>query len=178
MFSKKCPTFDLPRSVSIRFEGQRNKEDMLQFPSNFIKTSRYSLLNFFPMALFLQFKRYANIYFLFIAVIQSIPILSPLNPFSAVAPLIFVLGLSLLREGINKIYIYNIIIIIALEDISRNKSDSFVNAADTTLLCDHVQSVIIWAQIEVGDLLLIRENEPFPSDLVVLGTSFPSGSDL
>ena len=53
----------------------------------------------------MQFKRYANIYFLVSAIIQSIPILSPLNPFSAISPLVFVLALSMIREGRDKLYI-------------------------------------------------------------------------
>jgi phospholipid-transporting ATPase len=46
-----------------------------------------------------QFRRYANVYFLACAILQSISVISPLQPFSAVAPLIFVLSLSLAREG-------------------------------------------------------------------------------
>ena len=56
-------------------------------------------MTFLPKSLLLQFARYANIYFLCIAIIQSIPVLSPLSPFSAIAPLVFVLGLSMGREG-------------------------------------------------------------------------------
>lgn len=70
-----------------------------QYPSNFISTSHYTAINFLPMSLLLQFKRYANIYFLFIAILQSIPTISPLTPFSAIAPLIFVLGVSMMREA-------------------------------------------------------------------------------
>jgi phospholipid-transporting ATPase len=55
---------------------------------------------------------------LFIAIIQSIPIISPLNPASAIAPLIFVLGLSMLREG--------------MEDVARHRSDNEVNAMACT----------------------------------------------
>jgi phospholipid-transporting ATPase len=67
----------------------------------------------------MQFQRYANIYFLAIAIIQSIKILSPLNPFSAIAPLIFVLGLSMVREG--------------YEDYYRHESDNEVNATATKI---------------------------------------------
>jgi hypothetical protein len=45
----------------------------------------------------LQFKRLANIYFLAIAILQSIPVISPLGPLTAWAPLIVVLGISMLR---------------------------------------------------------------------------------
>lgn len=57
----------------------------------------------------IQFKRLANCYFLAIAIVQSIPIISPYTPVTAVAPLIFVLAVSMIREGI--------------EDYMRYKSD-------------------------------------------------------
>ena len=59
---------------------------------------------------------------MFIAIIQSIPDISPLNPFSAIAPLVFVLGLSMIRE--------------AVEDYNRHKSDWEVNAMPCTAFKD------------------------------------------
>ena len=77
--------------------------------SNYISTTKYNIITFIPLALLLQFKRYANIYFLFSAILQSIPLISPLSPISAIAPLTFVLALSMVREG--------------FEDYKRWKSD-------------------------------------------------------
>ena len=80
-----------------------------EFSSNKIKTSKYNIINFFPKCLFLQFMRVANFYFLATAVVQSISIISPLAPFSAIAPLVFVLVVSLIREAIDDIvtFLYN-----------------------------------------------------------------------
>ena len=94
-----------------------HKKSPKTFPSNFIKTSKYTFFNYFPKSLLLQFLRYANIYFLVIAVLQSIPTISPLNPFTAIAPLLVVLGLSMLRE--------------ALEDIGKHQSDKQLNSSKT-----------------------------------------------
>lgn len=85
-------------------EKQENSE--IRFANNRIKTSKYNLINFFPKCLFLQFMRVANFYFLATAVIQSISIISPLAPFSAIAPLVFVLVVSLIREAIDDIVFY------------------------------------------------------------------------
>jgi hypothetical protein len=71
-------------------------------------------LTFFPLALIRQFKRYANIYFLVSALMQCIPLISPLEPFSAIAPLIIVIGLSMAREG--------------YEDIKRHRNDTKSNS--------------------------------------------------
>lgn len=57
--------------------------------------------------------RLANIYFLVIAILQSISIISPLNPATAWAPLAFVLAISMIREG--------------YEDFQRYKSDKEMN---------------------------------------------------
>jgi hypothetical protein len=47
----------------------------------------------------LQFKRLANVYFLIISILMSIAIISPINPLTAWAPLIIVIGISMMREG-------------------------------------------------------------------------------
>jgi hypothetical protein len=60
-------------------------------------------------SLIVQFKRIANVYFLIIAILQSIPAISPLSATTAWAPLIVVLTISMLREG--------------YEDYQRYKSD-------------------------------------------------------
>ena len=68
--------------------------------ANYIKTSKYQLYSFLPVSLFLQFSsRHANIYFLIVAVLQSMSIITPLNPVTAIAPLALVLGISITREG-------------------------------------------------------------------------------
>ena len=58
-------------------------------------------MNFLPICLFMQFNRYANIYFLISAIITSIPSISPISPVTSWLPLIFVKNAIIL-----KIYIY------------------------------------------------------------------------
>jgi hypothetical protein len=79
------------------------------YRSNYIRTTKFTKWSFFPLCLLQQFKRFANIYFLIIAIIQSISIISPLNPATAIAPLVFVIAVSMIRE--------------AVEDFIRYKSD-------------------------------------------------------
>jgi hypothetical protein len=77
--------------------GDRNANR--QFPSNIIKTSKYNFVNFLPKSLFAQFHNAANIYFLLLAILISIPIISTLSPITSVAPVIFVLGTGMIREA-------------------------------------------------------------------------------
>ena len=69
------------------------------YPTNYISTTKYTAINFLPLAIFNQFRRYANVYFLVSAILQSIKAISPLNPISAISPLLFVISLSIMREG-------------------------------------------------------------------------------
>jgi phospholipid-transporting ATPase len=70
------------------------------YPDNYLSTTKYTWYTFLPLSLVLQFTRVANIYFLITAILQSIPEISPLHPFSAIAPLLFVLGVAMIRDGI------------------------------------------------------------------------------
>ena len=85
--------------------------ELIRLPkiNNYSKLTMSELLNtllsvFFQVlhvyqleALILQFKRLANVYFLIIAILQTIPQISPLSPATAWAPFIVVLAISMLR---------------------------------------------------------------------------------
>lgn len=128
------------------------------YATNYIKTTKYTIITFLPMSLLLQFMRVANVYFLIIAILQSIPVISPLSPYTAIMPLLFVLGVSVLREGI--------------EDYRRYKTDKKTNMMTFHKLqskgtFEEIQS----KDIKVGDILLVDENSTFPADLILLKSS-------
>ena len=84
------------------------------YGTNLVQTSKYTKLNFVPKAIILQFNRLANVYFLITAVLQCIDVISSLSPFSAIAPFVLVIVISIIRE--------------AVEDLPRQKSDKKVFA--------------------------------------------------
>jgi phospholipid-translocating P-type ATPase (flippase) len=131
------------------------------FQSNKIVTTKYNMLTFLPFALFIQFRRVSNIYFLITAILQSIPQISPLQPFTAIAPLVFVLGVSLIREGI--------------EDYLKYKSDREINNSPTRVYKRGAFEEIAFCKIQVGDVVLVRKNEVFPCDIVMLSNSNDNG---
>ena len=90
--------------------------------SNYIRTTKYTMWSFLPMSLVYQFRREANLYFLLQAVLNSIEAISAMNPITAWSPLAFVLGVSMLREG--------------LEDYQRYKSDVSTNRKSVKFLQD------------------------------------------
>eukprot|EP00831_Metopus_contortus_P067701 TRINITY_DN6042_c0_g1_i4.p1 TRINITY_DN6042_c0_g1~~TRINITY_DN6042_c0_g1_i4.p1 ORF type:complete len:529 (+),score=76.20 TRINITY_DN6042_c0_g1_i4:235-1821(+) len=153
-----------------------------EYESNYIRTTKYTFYSFVPVALFRQFYRLANIYFLVTAIVQSISIISPLHPVSAIAPLVFVLLVSMAREGIEDFRRYQedkkingqpIKILSHPSAEERGKrikkfQENFPKIKDNFPECyDLVES----SEIKVGQVVLIEENEVFPADLILLGTS-------
>ena len=133
------------------------------FRSNYIRTTKYTALSFLPLSLLYQFMRFSNIYFLFVAILQSIPIVSPLHPMTAIFPLIFVLVVSMIREG--------------YEDYGRYQSDKAQNSQVVKVLRkgDKDFREITSAELVVGDLILCSEGETFPADIALLTSSLEGG---
>ena len=135
----------------------------LKFKSNEIDTRKYNIFTFLPKALFFQFVRPANIYFLICAVLQCIPMISPLNPLTAVMPIVIVLSASLIREG--------------MEDYARGKLDKQQNNEK----CRRYNSEKkIWEKTKsgnlyVGDIISVKENGTFPADIILLDSNLPEG---
>lgn len=81
--------------------------------SNAIRTTKYTILNFLPKNLFEQFHRFANIFFLFIALLNFIPAVGAVGKEVAFLPLVFVLVVTAAKD--------------IFEDYRRFKSDREVN---------------------------------------------------
>ncbi|EIW54583.1 phospholipid-translocating P-type ATPase [Trametes versicolor FP-101664 SS1] len=75
-----------------------NPEANAEFCNNYVSTSKYNLASFVPKFLLEQFSKYANLFFLFTALIQQIPDVSPTNQYTTIAPLAVVLLASAFKE--------------------------------------------------------------------------------
>ena len=92
---------------------------------------------------------------------QSIPVISPINStVTALAPLLFVLSLSLLREG--------------YEDIQKTKQDNLVNASEALIMEGGQFEETSWADIKVGNIIKVVDEEFFPADLVIIASALPT----
>jgi phospholipid-transporting ATPase len=129
--------------------------------TNRVSTTKYNILTFLPKALLFQFFRLANIYFLVIAIIQSIRIISPLSPSTAIAPLGFVLSVSLIRE--------------AIEDYMRYKFDKSLNSEVVTVFRNKSWEESRSDTLHIGEIVMVKEDTVFPADLIVLDSSLPEG---
>eukprot|EP00095_Tigriopus_kingsejongensis_P008902 maker-scaffold1538_size36768-snap-gene-0.8 protein:Tk08902 transcript:maker-scaffold1538_size36768-snap-gene-0.8-mRNA-1 annotation:"hypothetical protein DAPPUDRAFT_315465" len=131
------------------------------FGKNGIKTAKYSIFTFLPKNLFEQFRRIANFYFLIVGVVQ-LGIESPVSPFTSIAPLVFVVLVTMIKQG--------------YEDYLRHKADSVINNRKVTRIKKCGESERIQSKkIEVGDILRIEDDEDFPCDILLLSTSSSQG---
>ena len=131
------------------------------FKDNRIDTTKYNIITFLPKALIIQFVRLANIYFLVSAILQCIPIISPLAPASAVVPIVIVLSVSIIREGI--------------EDYARAKLDKEQNNEPTSSYIDGKWENTTSGKLRMGEIVEVLQDEPFPADLILLDSELPEG---
>ncbi|KAF5466412.1 hypothetical protein F2P56_016338 [Juglans regia] len=133
----------------------------LKYCSNFISTTKYNVVTFLPKAIFEQFRRVANLYFLLAAAL-SLTAISPFSAISMIAPLAFVVGLSMAKE--------------ALEDSRRFVQDMKVNLRKTSVhKGDGVFGYRPWHKIQVGDVVKVEKDQFFPADLLLLSSSYEDG---
>ncbi|KAG6532955.1 hypothetical protein ZIOFF_006815 [Zingiber officinale] len=148
------------RVVHCNQPGLHSKKP-LKYPSNSISTTKYNIITFLPKATFEQFRRVANLYFLLTALLS----LTPLTPFSAVsmiAPLAFVVGLSMIKE--------------ALEDWNRFMQDMKVNSRKVSVHQGEGRfGYKNWQEVRVGDVVKVEKDKFFPADLLLLSSSYEDG---
>lgn len=76
-----------------------HKAKPYKYAKNYVSTTKYNVVSFLPKALFEQFRRVANLYFLLAALLSFSPI-SAFDSVSLIAPLVFVVGISMLKEAV------------------------------------------------------------------------------
>eukprot|EP01022_Parablepharisma_sp_SALTPOND_P033355 TRINITY_DN88560_c0_g1_i1.p1 TRINITY_DN88560_c0_g1~~TRINITY_DN88560_c0_g1_i1.p1 ORF type:complete len:1431 (-),score=165.41 TRINITY_DN88560_c0_g1_i1:96-4388(-) len=158
--------------------------ELSNYKNNYVRTTKYTILTFLPKSLLIQFTRFANVYFLVIAILQSIPQISPLNPLSGILPLVFVLVISMIREGIEDYRRYiedkraNSQPVRVLkskvptaEELEGKKQKALKENADFKTNFPSCYDLIKAEDLRVGQVVLILEEEIFPADLILLGTS-------
>ncbi|PIA40552.1 hypothetical protein AQUCO_02500336v1 [Aquilegia coerulea] len=140
---------DNPEAIRLKYKG------------NYVSTTKYTAANFIPKSLFEQFRRVANIYFLVVAFVSF----SPLAPYSAVSvlvPLLVVIGGTMAKE--------------AVEDWRRKKQDIEANNRKVKVYGrDYAFHETKWKKVRVGDLVKVEKDEFFPSDLLLLSSSYEDG---
>ena len=137
-------------------------------PTNEVITSVYTTYDFLPRNLLKQFRRPANVYFLFISILQCIKAVSITNGIPTTAlPLAFVLFVTAVKD--------------AIEDFNRHRADRVENNRHTHVLTRqkqwdlHHAHPVLWHNVKVGDIVVMQNRELIPADVVLLASSEPSG---
>lgn len=158
-----------PRDVLVG-QAQRSK-----YPPNIVSNAKYTPWSFLPRTLYNEFSFFFNIYFLLVALSQIIPVLRIGYMSSYIAPLAFVVCISLGKE--------------ALDDIGRRRRDAEANAETFSVLAfdkppgarsvssagdvhSNAGNVVELTKrsrdLKVGDVLKVRKNQRLPADVVIL----------
>ncbi|KAL4872087.1 hypothetical protein BDV12DRAFT_162996 [Aspergillus spectabilis] len=158
-----------PRDVLVG-QAQRAK-----YPANVVSNAKYTPWSFLPRTLYNEFSFFFNIYFLLVALSQIIPVLRIGYMSTYIAPLAFVVSISLGKE--------------ALDDIGRRRRDAEANAEEFSVLAldksggsrafpaaqdahSQREKVLVIVKksrdLKVGDVLKVRKNQRLPADVVIL----------
>uniref|UniRef100_A0A8C7XKH9 Phospholipid-transporting ATPase n=1 Tax=Oryzias sinensis TaxID=183150 RepID=A0A8C7XKH9_9TELE len=144
-------------------EDEDLKKVLKSYQSNKIRTTKYSFLSFLPKNLFEQLHRIANIYFIFLAALNFVPVVEAFQPEVSLVPIVLVLSVTAIKD--------------VFEDFRRFHSDRLVNRQ----LCDLYSSAqkdyvdCCWKDVRVGDFVRLSCNEIIPADMVLLYSSDPRG---
>nr|QBH67581.1 phospholipid-transporting ATPase [Ustilago esculenta] len=180
--SKERAPRDLSRTVSFGDSDHVRAK----YPANVVRNQKYNIITFLPKVLYEQFKFFFNLYFLLVALSQFIPALKIGFIATYVAPLAFVLCITIGKE--------------AIDDWARYKRDLESNSAPYKLLVrndsaiakqqaclarkasankplspgsDLGQSRVVQvpsSKIRVGDIVVLGKNQRVPADMVLLQT--------
>lgn len=128
-----------------------------KYPRNESRNAKYTLLSFFPLALFFELTKPVNIYFSAMTVLWLIPIVSPYTVEAVLSPYLFIIMVALLRE--------------AIEDIYRNIYDRKSNKSRCIQIENGRAKEVYWNELQVGHMILIKKGERIPADTLVLASS-------
>nr|XP_018266345.1 phospholipid-translocating ATPase [Kwoniella dejecticola CBS 10117]OBR88503.1 phospholipid-translocating ATPase [Kwoniella dejecticola CBS 10117] len=156
------------------------------FPPNLVRNQKYSVVTFLPLVFYEQFKFFFNFYFLVVALSQFIPALKIGYIVTYVAPLAFVLAVTMGKE--------------AYDDYQRYLRDREANSTRYLVLLPQPPSPISQSvnlpgeapvspslprpqtrstpasSIKVGNMVLLEKNQRIPADMVLLTTSEDEGT--
>ncbi|CAI5652703.1 unnamed protein product [Oreochromis niloticus] len=138
-----------------------NQPQFTKFCSNRVSTAKYNVLTFLPRFLYSQFRRAANAFFLFIALLQQIPDVSPTGRWTTLVPLLFILVVAAVKE--------------IIEDLKRHNADSVVNKKECQVLRNGAWEIVHWEKVAVGEVVRAANGDHLPADLVILSSSEPQG---
>ncbi|XP_056358393.1 phospholipid-transporting ATPase VB [Oenanthe melanoleuca] len=149
---------------NLPFGSKKWKENPNRYyDSNEIKTTKYSIFTFLPKNIYEQFHRFANIYFVFIALLNFVPVVNAFQPEVSVIPICVIMAITAIKD--------------AWEDFRRYKLDKEINHMGCCIYSreEHAYVEKCWKDVRVGDFVQLQCNEIVPADILLLYSSDQNG---
>uniref|UniRef100_A0A672UIX0 Phospholipid-transporting ATPase n=1 Tax=Strigops habroptila TaxID=2489341 RepID=A0A672UIX0_STRHB len=134
-----------------------NQPQQSKFRDNWVSTAKYSVVTFLPRFLYEQIRKAANAFFLFIALLQQIPDVSPTGRYTTLVPLLFILTIAGIKEIIE-----DYVSIIMGKAVPKTK-----------FLRNGMWQNIIWKEVAVGDIVKVTNGQHLPADMIIISSSEP-----
>lgn len=140
-----------------------NEAQKYRFPDNKIKTSKYEWYTFLFLFLAEEFNpntKVANCYFLFIAALQCVPVISNTNGVPTfLIPLSIVVSIDALFQ--------------AFEDIGRHQADAEANSHPVQYLNQDTMQfeTVHSSELCVGDFVKINNRDAIPADVIIVSVA-------
>uniref|UniRef100_A0A9J8B7E9 Phospholipid-transporting ATPase n=1 Tax=Cyprinus carpio carpio TaxID=630221 RepID=A0A9J8B7E9_CYPCA len=114
-----------------------NRAQTTKFCDNHVSTAKYGILTFLPRFLYEQIRRAANAFFLFIALMQQIPDVSPTGRYTTLVPLIFILTVAGIKEIIEDYTMFwqHWISALSLKSVLCSKSAAVLSYSEPQAMC-------------------------------------------
>ena len=145
-----------PGKPVVIYQGEKARK-----VSNYVRTTKYTLLTFLPLNLFEQFRKASNIYFLINMIITLIPGVSPIFPITSILPVIFILAVAGTKD--------------AFEDHRRYRADKKANGALCTVVRKGKLLTVRSDEVEVGDFIKLERGAEFCADILLLSSALGDG---
>ncbi|PSS05237.1 hypothetical protein BD289DRAFT_400131 [Coniella lustricola] len=209
---KPLPPSKDGRRISLNLGSQQHQQSLTiderrgqPFIANDIRTSRYSVLDFFPKQLLFQFSRLGNFYFLCVGIPQTIPGISTTGNITTILPLLFFVLLTIIKEGYDDYKRHRLdkvenaqpaTVLRRVDDmpgltsarsntclgrvwaffIRRQSEDTSLNEGEDEAAIDGFQwRKAMWQDLRVGDVVKLRRDDEVPADLVLVHADGENG---
>ncbi|XP_076206227.1 phospholipid-transporting ATPase VB isoform X1 [Aptenodytes patagonicus] len=149
---------------NLPFGSKKWKENPNRhYDSNKIKTTKYTILTFLPKNIYEQFHRFANIYFVVIALLNFVPVVNAFQPEVSVIPICIIMAITAIKD--------------AWEDFRRYKLDKEINHMGCYIYSREERAYVekCWKDVRVGDFVQLQCNETIPADILLLYSSDQNG---
>ena len=130
--------------------------------SNKEENNKYNIITFIPITLFNQFRQFGNLFYLLLTISQFIPQLAVGFLFTYIAPLAFVVTISMGKE--------------LYDDINRRIQDRKTNSTKVKIIISSGNKNSVQraeknaSDLKIGDVIELKKDSRVPADLIVLKT--------